>query len=261
MTVVKEMLFISDIGIMPHLNRKILRFKRLLVFSVFGLVSLSITSVKIPKSTKSKKVVNKERPILQKEFKDGGFTWGSDLYFRIFKREKEFQVWVKKGRRYSLFKTYEICYFSGGLGTKKKQGDGKSPEGFYFVKPAQLNPYSNYHLSFNIGYPNKYERQKGYTGSALMVHGKCVSIGCYAMGDENINEIYTLLESTLERGQPFVRIHIFPFKFTPAIMNNPKIKALKTYSFWNNLNEGYSFFQKNKIPPNVEVRGGKYVFN
>ena len=236
-------------------------FKKLFIFIALATLGLSLKTDSIPKSTLSKKVVKKLTPILKKEFKKKGLTWGSEVYFRVFKKEKEFEVWIKKGNEFSLFKTYDICYYSGGLGTKTKQGDGKSPEGFYFVKPAQLNPYSSYHLSFNIGYPNSYERQKGYTGSALMVHGECVSIGCYAMGNDNIEEIYTLLQSALENKQPFARIHIFPFKFTHEIMNNKKVKALKMYSFWKNLNEGYSLFNAKKIPPNVTAKGGKYVFD
>lgn len=236
-------------------------FKRLLIFIFIAILGLSLKTDNIPKSTLSKKVVKKLTPILKKEFIKKNLKWGSEVYFRVFKKEKEFEVWVKKGNTFSLFKTYDICYYSGGLGTKTKQGDGKSPEGFYFVKPAQLNPYSSYHLAFNIGYPNSYERQKGYTGSALMVHGECVSIGCYAMGNKNIEEIYTLLQVALEHKQPFARIHIFPFRFTSKIMNNKKVKALKSYSFWKNLNEGYTFFQDKKIPPNVNAKGGKYVFD
>ena len=154
-------------------------------------MAFTFQNVKIPKSSKSKKAVKKYAPILKKEFKKKGLEWGSNIYFRIFKEEKQLEVWAKKGSKFVLFKSYPICYFSGGLGTKTKQGDGKSPEGFYYLKTKSLNPYSSYHLSFNIGYPNKYERQKKYTGSALMVHGECVSIGCYAMGNKNIEEIYT----------------------------------------------------------------------
>jgi murein L,D-transpeptidase YafK len=236
-------------------------FKQLFIFIALATLGLSLKTDNIPRSTLSKKVVKKQTPILKREFKTKNLKWGSEVYFRVFKKEKEFEVWIKKGSKFSLFKTYDVCYFSGGLGTKTKQGDGKSPEGFYFVKPAQLNPYSSYYLAFNIGYPNSYERQKGYTGSALMVHGECVSIGCYAMGNENIEEIYTVLQSALENNQPFARIHIFPFRFTPKIMNNAKVKRLKMYSFWRNLNEGYTFFEKSKIPPNVKTVGGKYVFD
>tara|TARA_B110000967_G_scaffold160807_1_gene166761 strand:+ start:55 stop:618 length:564 start_codon:yes stop_codon:yes gene_type:complete len=135
-------------------------FKQLFIFIALAIFCLSLKTDNIPKSTLSKKVAKKLTPILKKEFKSNGFKWGEELYFRVFKKEKKFEVWIKKGNKFSLFKTYDVCYFSGGLGTKTKQGDGKSPEGFYFVKPAQLNPYSSYHLAFNIGYPNSYERQK-----------------------------------------------------------------------------------------------------
>ena len=235
--------------------------KNLLLFVLISTLGLSFYSVVIPKSEKSKKVVTSSSPSLKKQFKDKGLKWGNEVYFRLFKKEKEFEVWVKKGEEFTLFTTYKICYFSGGLGTKTKQGDRKSPEGFYYIKPSQLNPYSSYHLAFNIGYPNAYERNKGYTGSALMVHGECVSIGCYAMGNSNMEKIYTLLETALENNQPLVRVHIFPFKFTDELMAHPKVKGLKSHSFWTNLKEGYDFFQKNHIPPNVEVRNGKYVFN
>ena len=234
---------------------------RVLLFIFICLLGFSLQRAGIPKSTLSKKVVKAQSVKLKKEFKAKGLKWGSQIFMRVFKKEKKFEVWVKKGVKFKLFKTYSICYYSGGLGTKTKQGDGKSPEGFYFIKPNQLNPYSSYHLAFNIGYPNKYERLKGYTGSALMVHGRCVSIGCYAMGDSNIEEIYTLLQTALEHKQPFARIHIFPFRFTTKIMSEQKIKNLKSYAFWKNLNEGFLAFEKSKIPPNVEVKNGKYAFD
>lgn len=235
--------------------------KQLFLFMVLAVLGLSLKSDTIPKSNLSIKVAKNLTPKLKKEYQAKGLTWGNEVYLRVFKKENQLEMWVKKGGKFSLFKTYKVCYYSGGLGTKTKQGDGKSPEGFYFVKPAQLNPFSKYHLAFNIGYPNAYERQKGYTGSALMVHGECVSIGCYAMGNKNIEEIYTVLASALEHKQPFARIHIFPFRFTNKIMNDSQVKRLKMYSFWKNLREGYTIFQDKKIPPNVTAKGGKYVFN
>ncbi|WP_257390938.1 L,D-transpeptidase family protein [Snodgrassella alvi] len=122
-----------------------------------------------------------------------------------------------------------MCTFSGGLGPKKAEGDGKSPEGFYAMRKSLLNPNSNYHLAFNIGYPNAYDRSKSYTGSYIMIHGKCVSIGCYAMTDNGIEEIYALVIQALSSGQTQVPIHIFPFKMNTANMKN--IKALHIMLF------------------------------
>jgi len=92
-----------------------------------------------------------------------------------------------------------------------------------------------------------------------MVHGNCVSIGCYAMTDRRIKEIYTIAYKALAKGQPFFRIHIFPFKMTGN--NIKKYRDQKWSDFWKNLKEGYDYFKKHKVPPNVSVHNKKYIFN
>ncbi len=213
----------------------------------------------IPKSPRSEKTVKQLTPSINILFNRKGLILGNDIYIRIFKSEKILELWVKSGSGYKLFKEYWICYFSGGLGSKKREGDSKSPEGFYFVKPGQLNPWSSFFLSFNIGYPNRYDRSHGYTGGLIMVHGNCVSIGCYAMTDRRIKEIYTIIQKAFEGGQPYFRIHIFPFKMTDN--NMTKFKDSNWTEFWKNLKEGYDYFEKHKTPPNVTVRKKKYIFN
>ncbi|WHI53155.1 L,D-transpeptidase family protein [Microbulbifer sp. MLAF003] len=127
--------------------------------------------------------------------------YGAPIFIRIFKGSSTLELWMESNDgRFKLFKEYEICAYSGDLGPKEQEGDLQSPEGFYFVNAGRLNPWSQFHLSFNLGYPNKYDRMQGRTGSALMVHGDCVSIGCYAMTDTNINEIYTLATEALKGG-------------------------------------------------------------
>src|SRR5690606_19870601 len=128
-----------------------------------------------------------------------------------------------------------------------------------FVDAGRLNPWSRFHLSFNLGYPNKYDMAHGRTGSALMVHGSCVSIGCYAMTDRYISEIYALAVAALESGQPIFRVHAFPFKLEPEILSRHADN--RWYDFWLNLKEGYDYFNRNKRPPDVDVTNGKYVFN
>ncbi len=176
----------------------------------------------------------------------------------MFKEEHELELWVEGKDSFSLFKLFEICDFSGDLGPKTMQGDMQSPEGFYFVNAKRMNPWSNFHLSMNVGYPNRFDRGKGYTGDYLMIHGNCVSIGCYAMTDPGIEEIYTLASKTLNNGQSFFRVHIFPFRMTAQ--NMQKHQANIWYSFWLNLKTGYDWFEEIGTPPNVEVEGGKYVF-
>jgi len=131
---------------------------------------------------------------------------------------------------FQLSKTYEMCTWSGTLGPKLKEGDGQSPEGFYFIKPSSLNPKSSYHLSFNLGFPNAYDRTHNRTGSFLMVHGDCVSIGCYAMTDDGIEEIYKDVEAAFAGGQVFIRVHIFPFAMTDE--NLAKQSENPNHGFW-----------------------------
>src|SRR6201999_2392924 len=120
-------------------------------------------------ATMAKKGMKREDPIL----------------IRTYKQESELEVWKRnESGRFTLLKTYPICRWSGQLGPKRKEGDWQAPEGFYAVAPGQMKPNSNYHLAFNIGYPNQYDRALGRTGSFLMVHGDCLSVGCYAMSDQ-----------------------------------------------------------------------------
>jgi len=121
-----------------------------------------------------------------------------------------------------------------------------------------MNPMSSYHLSFNIGYPNAYDRAKHYTGSEIMIHGECVSIGCFAMGNDNIEEIWTLMVSAFEKGQEVISLQVFPFRMTDQNLKSHPQSTLK--EFWANLWEGYNFFENRKIPPVVTVKDGKYCF-
>ena len=184
-----------------------------------------------------------------------------ETFIRIFKAEAELELWSRSEGEaaYKLTKIYPICAYSGDLGPKLKQGDRQAPEGVYWVTRQNLNPNSAYHLSFNLGYPNRYDRAHGRTGDYLMVHGNCVSIGCYAMTDGGIEEIYGALEDSLAAGQPGVRVHIFPFRLTDAAL------AAKAdhhwHAFWSNIKEGYDLFEADQRPPNTEVENRRYVFN
>lgn len=186
------------------------------------------------------------------------FQPGAPLFMRIFKQENILEVWMQRGDRYALYKKYPICFYSGGLGPKLRSGDKQSPEGFYRVYPRSMNPNSQYHLSFNLGYPNEYDRAHGRTGSLLMVHGDCVSSGCYAMTDRQIEEIYRLAEAAFKNGQPHFQVHIFPFRLTAD--NLQAHQQSPWYTFWANLKEGYDLFEASRQPPAVSVSARRYAF-
>ena len=228
-----------------------------------GLVCLVMVSstlfAQVPSSPRSVKVINEVRPGLESQLKEKGLAYGAPVFIRIFKEPKELEVWVKKGRSFHLFKTYPICtYGLGGLGPKTKEGDRKAPEGFYGVTPDRMNPSSNYHLALNVGYPNSFDSAHSRTGSAIMVHGECVSIGCFAMTDPAIEEIYALADGAFRGGQGRIMVHIFPFRMT-----NERMKAYakrEWKDFWGNLKEGYDIFERDRVPPRVSVENKRYIF-
>jgi murein L,D-transpeptidase YafK len=217
----------------------------------------SVGTSQIPSSRRSVEAIARVQPGLKTALAGQALLFGSPIYIRIFKAERELELWVAKGEQFVLFRKYSICAFSGGLGPKLREGDQQSPEGFYSVSPGQMNPASSYHLSFDLGYPNQYDRAKGRTGSALMVHGKCVSIGCYAITDKFIEEIYAMADAAFRNGQPAFRVHVFPFRMTAEKLG--KYKNSTWSSFWLELKAGYDLFEKLHRPPAVTVRNGRYV--
>src|SRR5712675_2442071 len=184
----------------------------------------------------------------------------SPILVRLFKQEAELEVWKQdRSGRFVLLKTYPICRWSGDLGPKIREGDRQAPEGFYNITPAQMNPNSQFYLSFNMGYPNTFDKAHGRTGAHLMVHGDCSSRGCYAMTDDQIGEIYALARESFFGGQRAFQVQALPFRFTPTNFarhrNNPNIP------FWRMLKEGIDQFEITRQEPKVDVCEKRYVFN
>ena len=203
------------------------------------------------------------RPVSQKlvyQMKADGMSETSPIFVRLFKEESKLEVWKQQNTgKYALLKTYDICKWSGVLGPKIKEGDRQAPEGFYTVTPAQMNPNSSYYLSFNIGYPNKYDQAYGRTGTHIMVHGACSSAGCYSMSDEDAGEIFALARDAFKGGQRQFQIQAFPFRMTPE--NIARHRGDPNMEFWMNLKVGYDHFEVTRQVPSVEVCNKTYVFN
>lgn len=241
--------------------QKIIQFQ--LIFGLvigFGFCLTASANNFIPTSQKSQKIANKLAPQLQKQFAKKKLTWGNPLYVRVFKKSKKLEVWVQDNSKFKLFKTYDIYNFSGDIGPKVKQGDKQSPEGFYKITSRQLNPWSSYHLSFNVGYPNSFDIQHQRTGGAIMVHGGKGSSGCFAMLDPQIEEIYTLVAAALKNGQEEIQMDIYPFRMTGRNMRKYSKHAKGEWkSFWKDLKVGYDFFRRHKHPAPMMVENKRYV--
>jgi murein L,D-transpeptidase YafK len=186
-----------------------------------------------------------------------GLELGAPVLLRIFKLEFELEVWMKRGHRFERFAVYPICRWSGGLGPKLREGDWQAPEGFYTVDANALNPASRWHRSFNLGFPNAFDRAHGRTGSYLMVHGGCSSIGCFAMTDAVIDEIWRLVTAALKRGQRRFHVHVFPFRMTQARMAQHSHGSWA--GFWRDLKPGYDLFEATGLPPTISVCRDRYM--
>lgn len=186
-------------------------------------------------------------------------TPADPVLIRIYKQESELEVWKRDwSGRYSLLKTYPVCMWSGHLGRKTRQGDGQTPEGFYAVTRNLLNGHSKYYLSLNVGYPNTLDQSLGYSGGHIMIHGGCVSDGCFAMRDNGVAEIFVLARDAFAGGQDSIQVQSFPFRMTGDNMDRHRNDP--NFGFWENLKEGADLFDATHLPPEVGMEDGRYVF-
>ena len=189
-----------------------------------------------------------------------GVSQTAPVLIRTYKKEAEFEIWKQKpDGRYIHFKTFPMCRWSGQLGPKLAEGDRQVPEGFYRITPGQMNPVSHYYLSFNVGYPNAYDRAHGASGSSVMVHGACSSAGCFSMTDEQIDQIYAVAREAFAGGQQAIQMQSYPFKMNAE--NLARYRSDPNIAFWKNLKEGADNFEVSKQDVSVGVCGRHYVFN
>ena len=188
-----------------------------------------------------------------------GARLGAPMLLRVFKQEREVEVWVQPEdqQTFVLFRIFPICFYSGKLGPKVKEGDMQSPEGFYFVGPAQMRAKSQYHRAIDFAFPNDYDAAQGYTGTELLIHGNCVSSGCYAMTDPFVEQLYELGSTTAATAAQGFWIHAFPFHMTAEALAGQQDSPW--LGFWQQLKAGYDAFETSRIPPHIRVEGGRYV--
>lgn len=225
---------------------------RAIICLLFIFSSTAFSATRVSNTTRMK--LHRELPVLD-------MALGDEVLIRTFKKESLLELWIRPRNKttFILFRTYPICFYSGGLGPKRRTGDKVTPEGFYGITQKALNPHSRFHLSMNIGYPNTYDRFHGRTGNLLMIHGACDAIGCFAMGNDQIEEIYFLVEQAITHGQSTVPVHAFPFRLTDDNLN--AYKSHKWYGFWSQLKVGYDGFNQTFKPPVVDVVEGRYVID
>jgi murein L,D-transpeptidase YafK len=187
------------------------------------------------------------------------------ILIRVFKQEAVLQLWAADSSNLmqKVF-DYPICDASGKLGPKRKEGDYQVPEGAYYID--RFNPNSHFFLSLGINYPNRADRKfsdKRRPGGDIFLHGDCVSIGCVAITDPMVKELYLAAVHARNNGQNKIPVHIFPMQMGRNEL--AKLKSLagddvKRWTFWKNLSKVYQAFEATKRIPDVRVtRSGSYL--
>ncbi len=190
------------------------------------------------------------------------------VFIRVLKQEQQFEIWGRDSlhEKYILLKDYRICRISGIEGPKRKQGDRQIPEGCYHID--RFNPWSHFHLSLGINYPNASDRilsDKRHPGGEIFVHGSCVTIGCLPMTDDHIKEIYIFSVEAGNNGHSEIPLYIFPCRMDSEYYHQLREEHAEdeaVLDFWNNIEEAYLYFEMNKRLPEFTVdEKGKYCFH
>lgn len=189
------------------------------------------------------------------------------ILIRAFKRERVLELWVRKrGReKYIHLMDYPFCATSGVLGPKRRQGDLQIPEGYYHID--RFNPWSRFHLSLGINYPNALDRLHKTArdpGGDIFIHGSCVTIGCIPLTDDKIKELYLFAVEARSNGQEKIPVHIFPVRMSAENMRGLLAEFFDRpdlIAFWKNLQTGYDRFEETRTicPINVSQKG-EYVY-
>ena len=207
---------------------------------------------------------------LQKQFEAKNLIWPAKyIYIRSFKYDSQLEVWVKDEIQdpFKLFKTYKVCALAGTLGPKRLEGDYQVPEGFYYIN--EFNPRSEYYLSLGINYPNVSDRILSDSlrpGSAIYIHGSCVTVGCIPIMDQQIDELYILAAHAKNQGQDYIPVHIFPIRFNVArsikYLDNLTREDAYLKKFAASLEGAFNYFEKYKQLPVILINEvGEYTVN
>jgi len=203
--------------------------------------------------------------VIKSYFEAAGLPYKpQNLFLRTFKYEGKIEVWTQPdpSADYVLLKTYDVCEKSGWIGPKRRQGDMQVPEGFYYI--SEFKPTSNFYLSLKLNYPNPSDQlagKEGDLGGNIYIHGECESVGCLPIENDKIKELYWLLVQARSNGQIYIPVHIFPYKFNESVLPDYWHIVDELQGFWNNIREGFDYFETYHRPPFVHVNeNGTYAF-
>jgi len=168
------------------------------------------------------------------------------LTILVFKSEKRMEVWSGSGSNVSMIRDYPVLAASGTSGPKLVEGDRQVPEGIYRI--VEMNPNSRFHRSCKLNYPNEFDKKMAELdgriklGGDICIHGKNCSIGCVAIGDPAIEDLFALIQHI---GPENVKVIIAPNDLRTHIpVKNPHLKIIWLKDLYNSIGHELSSFQK-----------------
>lgn len=205
-------------------------------------------------------------PRIRETFQRAGVAYPpGEIFLRAFKKEQQLELWAgPKGKELALVKSFPVCALSGALGPKRRQGDLQIPEGFYRIE--RFNPWSNFHLSMGLDYPNASDRIAGARagtrnlGGDIYIHGGCATVGCLPLGDDAIDELYVTALDARAGGQSAIHVHVFPHRLDSESLARLGKESPELLPFWSGLQPIFEAFERSRRPPRVSVdpRTGAY---
>ncbi len=224
----------------------------------------------VQSSAKTTGLFNKVEDSLRKQFEAKKLQWPpQEVYIRSFKYDRLLEVWVKSESKgaFKLFKSYKICMQSGTIGPKRMEGDFQMPEGFYYIN--EFKPNSNFHLSLGLNYPNASDKilsDSYHPGNSIYIHGKCLSVGCIAIDNLPIEEVYLMTSYARDAGQEFIPVHVYPVKYNVKKSFEYLAQITKEnqplQQFAISLKSAFDYFEDKKQLPLVLVnKKGEYIIN
>ena len=248
-----------------------------IIIPLFVLIAVAFTGTAqssylnmLQSSAKTTGLFNKVEDSLRKQFEAKKLQWPpQEVYIRSFKYDRLLEVWVKSEPKdaFKLFKSYKICMQSGTIGPKRMEGDFQMPEGFYYIN--EFKPNSNFHLSLGLNYPNASDKilsDSYHPGNSIYIHGKCLSVGCIAIDNQPIEEVYLMTSYARDAGQEFIPVHVYPVKYNVKKSFEYLAQITKEnqplQQFAISLKSAFDYFEDRKQLPLVLVnKKGEYIIN
>jgi murein L,D-transpeptidase YafK len=252
-------------------NPKAWRLYILLFFFAFQSIGMSQKSIKIEQQhfSRVKNAYDKQLVKVQSIINSYNIDLSSlEIFIRAYKFEKVIEIFGKRksDEKYTLLCEFPFCVLSGGLGPKRKQGDLQVPEGIYYID--RFNPWSNFHLSLGINYPNEFDKANAIAnnpGGDIFIHGNCVSVGCIPLTDQVIEQVYILALEANNNGQSEIPVHIFPQRMSslPYLSNTDWWRALfnEQKTLWSQLSDIDRLFNEQHTLPKININKQGYFID